>query len=80
MPLSDDNAPLADWTIPKNASGPFSIDSWETSYKGVFAHRVVGITGHQLHTAEGSVLQFDKDYAQALCDAANQGQLQIDAS
>lgn len=79
MSLSCDGAPLTMWTIPANAKGPFVVDSWEAGNTSrTMAYRVVGEAGHQLHTARGCVLQFDAEYAQALCDAANQGLLQTD--
>ena len=83
MALFADYAPLTDWTIPWNAVGPFTVETWDTSFSKSDGtpyqfHRVVGRRGFQLHTKDGAVLQADRAYAQRLAAAANAGELTRD--
>jgi hypothetical protein len=79
MSLSCDGAPVTDWKLHWNSVGPFAVDSWRTSYGSdahpVYAHRVVGKHGFQLHTDRGCVIMFSKEYADDVCEAANAGLL-----
>lgn len=80
MGLSCDWVDVMSWIIPWPYNGPYSVDSWETSFldehtNKVMAYRVISKSGAQLHTKTGAVIQFDKKYAQLLCDAANKGTL-----
>lgn len=80
MGLSCDWVDVMSWIIPWPYNGPYSVDSWETSFvdsagSKIKAYRVISKSGAQLHTKTGAVIQFDKEYAQLLCDAANKGTL-----
>ncbi|WP_408953007.1 hypothetical protein [Lysobacter sp. Hz 25] len=76
MAYACDGYPVTNWLIAWNAVGPFYVDSWKTSYSdGRLAHRVIGKHGFQCSTREGCVIQFDREYAEAIARAANEGSL-----
>lgn len=79
MPLSCDGAPVTDWTIRRGVVGPFVVEGWQTSFKDTAAYRVVGKSGLQLHARDGCVIMVSREYAQAVCDSANNGVLNTDA-
>lgn len=89
MSLCADGVPVELWQIAWNAVGPFTVDTWDSSHKRedgtrIPFHRVVGKHGFQcsipaqdgeLRMASGAVIMQSREYAQAVCDAANAGQL-----
>lgn len=77
MSLACDGAPVTDWKVPWNSVGPYEVDSWRSSF-GVDMYLVVGKHGHQLHTERGSVITITRQYADAVCEAANAGVLARD--
>lgn len=82
MPLAIDGFPLEEWTLPGFGFGPFVVDEWTTSFKSKQkAYRVYSEkTGFQVHARKyGATIQFDGEYAQAICDAANRGELKVDS-
>lgn len=77
MALSIYGEPTDYWTIPFNAVGPFSVDSWG-GVESNKVHRVIGISGFQVHGRNGEVVFICVEQARAVCDAANSGLLLID--
>ena len=80
MSFSADWFPVGCWQIAWNAVGPFRVDTWDTSFTAkdgsrIKAHRVVGEHGFQCSIPTGEVIMFSREYAQAVCDAANAGAL-----
>lgn len=76
-------APVRCWRLAWNAEGPFVVDSWDSSFRNTDGtpeqfHRVVGSRGFQCVADGGLTIMASREYAQAVCDAANAGLLQKD--